>query len=293
MINDRCNCAENYMGVICQIYCDPDINCSGHGRCYADYEGLSMNTSVGCHCAPGYKQTWENGYLECVGVPYYTYKMPWALFYFLVVGVPCLFFICCMVCVCFYLTSLQVAITKKMQGDIEGFVSDYEHENEDFTIDKAEINADLCMPMVGHIDEDDGEEHEHLQIERKGLHDALPVSDTEGQRTREHLQIEKTNGIHDALPVSDTERQRPRRHQQLRSDAPCSSDAEIGTPTRLLQIMPAGEEIADDTGVDDEDWRKYLVNSALNKRLRAVQGYMNAGPRSSEGGDDGGDEVAV
>jgi len=298
MINDRCNCAENYMGVICQIYCNPAVNCSGHGRCYAEYKGLSMNTSVGCHCEPGYKQTWENGYLECVGVPYYTYKMPWGLFYFLVVGVPCLFIICCMVCVCFGLTSRQVAITKKMQRDIEGFVSDYEHENEDFTIDKAEINADLCMPMIGHIDEDDGEEQQPLKIERKGIHDALPVSDTEGQRTREHLQIEQTKGIHDELPFRDTEGQRTRRHQHLRSDAPSSSDAETGAPTRLLQIMPAGEQIADDT-VDDEDWRKYLVKTALNKRLRAVQGYMNAGPRSPEGGhrhrddDDGGDEVAV
>jgi len=256
------------MGVICQIYCDPFINCSGHGQCYAEYEGLSMNTSVGCHCEQGYRQTWENGYLECIGVPYYTYQMPWGFFYFLVVGVPFLSIVCCVSCVFYYLTSRQVAITKKMQGDIEGFVNDYEQENEDFAIDKTEINADLCMPMVGHIDEDNDEEQEHLQVE-------LP------------------EGLHEALPVNDTEGQRARLHRHSRSEAPSSSDGTIGAPTRLLQIVPAGEEIPDNVVADEEeDWRKYLVNTALNRRLRAVHGYMNSGPRK-DGDDGGGDEVAV
>ena len=124
------------------------------------------------------------------------------------------------------------------------------------------------MPMVCHIDEDNDEEQEHLQVE-------LP------------------EGLHEALPVNYTEGQRARLHRHSRSEAPSSSDGTIGAPTRLLQIVPAGEEIPDNVVADEEeDWRKYLVNTALNRRLRAVHGYMNSGPRK-DGDDGGGDEVAV
>ena len=271
---DKCGCKQHYLGINCQIYCTPLLNCSGHGECYAHYDGLSMNTSVGCNCAAGWLETREMGYLECAWIPVYQYAMPWVLFYFLVAGVPILSLICCMACLCYWMTARQIAISKKMQGDIEGFVGDYEHENEEFAIDKTEINADLCMPIIGHRVDDD-------QVDGYGSEQTLEL-----------------HGLDAPLQVNDTEQNTTRRRVAMRSKTllllASGADEDHQDPPPFLRIMPSDlQETADDD--DEEDWRKYLVNTALMKRLKAVNdAKISGGPRHQTPDDgQGGDEVAV
>ena len=70
-----------------------------------------------------------------------------------------------------------------------------------------------------------------------------------------------------------------------------------------IEFMAAGNAVSKDArsfdqDTKDEDWRKYLVNTALSQRLRAVNSARQQGPKRlgddshrSEGED--GDEVAV
>jgi len=172
------------------------------------------------------------------------------------------------------MTARQIAISNKMQGDIEGFVADYEHENEEFAIDKTEINADLCMPIFGHrVDDDkvDGYGSEHT-LELHGLDAPLQVNDTEQKTTRRGVAMLSKTWL---LPAS-------------------GADEDHQDPLPFLRIMPP--DMVETADVDDEeDWRKYLVNTALMKRLKSVNdAKISGGPRHQAPDDgEGGDEVAA
>ena len=235
-----------------------------------------MNTTVGCYCEPGWRMSWERGYLECFK-PFeidYKYEMPWPLFYFLVIGMPVITIICCVVCILSWLTTRQVVISKKLQTDITGFVEDYEQANGDFAIENTEINADLCMPII-----------------------VFPP-DGEDEKPKEHGR--HTNGFYGALKVNDQEHGRSQRNPDSEGVDGNNSDNLIGEPSRLLRIM-AGLDDAGGADAGDEDWRKYLVNTSLSRRLKAVQDAQRMGPRGNllgatledEPEGEHGDEVAV
>ena len=52
-----CEWEAGYFGVVCHVFCERNVNCSGHGRCDVDFKGLSMQTSVSCICDSGYRKT--------------------------------------------------------------------------------------------------------------------------------------------------------------------------------------------------------------------------------------------
>uniref|UniRef100_A0A7S0M0N7 C-type lectin domain-containing protein n=1 Tax=Cryptomonas curvata TaxID=233186 RepID=A0A7S0M0N7_9CRYP len=49
-----CKCALGYLGVICQIMCEPITNCSGHGVCEVSYRNLDIVSNVSCLCQDGF-----------------------------------------------------------------------------------------------------------------------------------------------------------------------------------------------------------------------------------------------
>jgi len=63
-----CSCDPGHAGVMCQIFCDPVVNCSGHGVCAVSFQNLEMNSTVSCSCQSGYVPTFQrvNGTVGCV-----------------------------------------------------------------------------------------------------------------------------------------------------------------------------------------------------------------------------------
>lgn len=247
--------------------------------------------------------TWEKGYLECAWVPVYEYAMPWPLFYFLIIGVPIIFVLCCCASAFYWLSSRQIAISKKLQTDIEGYVAGYERENDGFGIETTEINADLCMPIVGEVIDDDSADD---------ALDPLPVSDTEVGQAGHYLETMRRNHGQSAgtaprpyavIPHSGADGISS--EEQALNEGDRDGGPYVGAPSRFLRMMASGNAVSNDarsSGHDlrDEDWRAYLVNTALNRRLRGVNDARQHGPRkfgdgTEEAGAAGadGDEVAV
>ena len=77
-----CKCDQGYGGVICQILCVPESNCSGHGVCDIRYQNLEMNSSVYCSCSSGYVPYYqqETGRVDCILELASSEKVPrWAI----------------------------------------------------------------------------------------------------------------------------------------------------------------------------------------------------------------------
>jgi len=147
---DKCSCSAFYHGVICQVYCDSALNCSGHGVCTVDYEGLSMATTSYCACESSYAYPSSLDFKgkvpvpTCVMVPEETYVMPQELLYGLTVGAPC-FLVCCSCCLFWFCISrTQAKKVKSMQEDLDRFMVSHDEANK---MDLDQVEADLCMPF--------------------------------------------------------------------------------------------------------------------------------------------------
>ena len=77
-----CKCDPEFAGVVCQIYCDSAVNCSGHGLCDISYQNLEMNASVSCSCQSGYTSYSQDldHKVGCMAVMETSQKIPkWAV----------------------------------------------------------------------------------------------------------------------------------------------------------------------------------------------------------------------
>ena len=144
---DTCACEDGFLGVMCQVACSREVNCSGHGECWAEYEGYSVNTTVGCMCDPGWKMA-ENAPLRCIEDPPYAYRMPQWLFLLLVIGLPMLALLCCLVAVLYLNVFRQVKAIKRVGEETRAWQADYFRRNADVDVEAMEINVDLCMPIM-------------------------------------------------------------------------------------------------------------------------------------------------
>jgi len=163
------------------------------------------------------------------------------------------------------------------------------------------------MPIVGKVVEDDSPD----DASGDEAPDPLPVSDTEVGKEVHYLEMMRrkhsqpadkaqwTNAVipHSSAAGISTE-------AQALDDGDQEGGAYVGAPSRFLRMMASGNAVSNDARSSshdpkEEDWRAYLVNTALNRRLRAVNDARQHGPRKLDGTEEAGaagadgDEVAV
>jgi len=147
---DKCKCDPFYYGIVCQVFCDSAVNCSGYGECKVEFEGLSMVTTSYCECQAGYSYPSPDDYkgmlpvATCVEFEEEMWSMPDALFYSLTVGAPG--FLVCTACFLFWccISRKQAQRIKTMQDDLERYMVSYDQANQ---IEGHEVDVDLCLPL--------------------------------------------------------------------------------------------------------------------------------------------------
>jgi hypothetical protein len=156
--SDRCLCQPGYHGVMCQVACSSNANCSGHGECVVEYEGLSVESEVRCECKPGYTRDNSSAPGElagCVLVISLSNALPVELLVSLGGGIPAVLGLCGLAA----LLGLSVLRSRqrllRMKEHVTEFVLSYEAMNADeeddptaMDQDKMEVQADLCIPLA-------------------------------------------------------------------------------------------------------------------------------------------------
>ena len=146
-----CACMSGWHGVNCHVLCRDSVNCSGHGRCSVTFEGLSMDTSVGCLCDDGFRK--ESDELNkrpvatCEFIPLNEWEMPAAIFWALVAGVPVFGIACVVYCTLQWYASREARYVNAMRKDVESYMDYYMQANEPIKLDKTDVNADLCIAV--------------------------------------------------------------------------------------------------------------------------------------------------
>ena len=133
------------------MLCEDAVNCSGFGQCSVTFEGMSMQTAVECKCEQGYRKTSDEPGLRpvaaCEKIIVEAWKLPEAVFWSLVVGVPVLVLACSVYCLLRYLALREARFVNLMRKDVDLYTEYYMEENKPIKMDMTQINADLCVAL--------------------------------------------------------------------------------------------------------------------------------------------------